>query len=416
MEDVVMTDSTNAQPATVTETTGIYLEYRKALQTIEKAIALKDTKTLNLIFKLLNKFRKGLQDNDLSYLCDLFLRDKFPFMFVPELDASTKDAIASKFNLPPKFVARLKESPEIFVYNFLLVLLKLVDKKLFSEANESLQFLVKYIKQNESVTIQYLRAKTYYYLALVAEKSGRYGEIINEFHSAFRKSCLDLDEITQVTLINCIVRYYLNNNAVEHARNFISKTKFHENVSTNEDARYWFYLGRIEAIQMNYSEAYKHLTNSLRKAPEKCGDGFKLVVEKLLIIVQLLMGEVPDIKTFFAQNLSRDLRPMKPYLDLIKAVKQGNLDEYKAVVNNYGNVFDRDRNFTLIQRIRYVVIKIGLRKINLSYSRISLANITEKLKLESDKETEYIIAKAIRDGVFLAKINHDEGYVQSLVK
>ena len=55
-----------------------------------------------------------------------------------------------------------------------------------------------------------------------------------------------------------------------------------------------------------------------------------------------------------------------------------------------------------------------MRKINLSYSRISIKDITEKLKLESEKEAEYIIAKAIRDGVFLAKINHDEGFVQSM--
>lgn len=43
-----------------------------------------------------------------------------------------------------------------------------------------------------------------------------------------------------------------------------------------------------------------------------------------------------------------------------------------------------------------------------------MKDITEKLKLESEKETEYIIAKAIRDGVFLAKINHDDGFVQSM--
>lgn len=290
--------------------------------------------------------------------------------------------------------------------------MKLVDKKLYKEAVDSLKFLIPYIKQNDSLTIQHLRAKSYYYLALVAEKSGQYKEIINELHSAYRRACLDMDEITQVTLINCIVRFYLINNAVEQARNFLSKTKFHENVSTNEDARYLFYLGRINALQMNYSEAFIHLTNSLRKSPEKCGQGFKTIVQKLLIIVELLMGEVPDVTTFV--NI-KDIQTIKPYLELIKAVKQGNLDAFKSVLTSNEGIFIKDRNYTLIQRLRHVVIKIGLRKINLSYSRISLKDITEKLKLESEKETEYIIAKAIRDGVFLAKINHDEGYVQSMV-
>lgn len=293
--------------------------------------------------------------------------------------------------------------------------MKLVDKKLYTEAFESIQFLLGYIKSTDGLTVQYLRAKVYYYLALVAEKSNKYPQIINELHSAYRKACLDLDENTQVTLINCIVRYFLNNNAVEQARNFLSKTKFHENVNTNEDARYLYYLGRINAIQMNYSEAFINLTNSLRKSPEKCGDGFKAIVEKLLLIVELLMGEVPDIKTVLTKNAGKKIVTIKPYLYLIKAVKNGNLEDFKNVIISYEKNFIKDSNYTLIQRLRHVVIKIGLRKINLSYSRISLKDITEKLKLESIKETEYIIAKAIRDGVFLAKINRDENYVQSMV-
>ena len=288
-----------------------------------------------------------------------------------------------------------------------------MDKKDFTNSLSALQFLIAYVKNNDSITIQFLRAKSYYYLALVAEKSNCYKEIISELQNAFRRACLEMDEITQVTLINCIVRYYLLNNAVEQARNFLSKTKFHENISTNEDSRYLYYMGRINAIQMNYSQAFIHLTNSIRKAPEKCGQGFKSIVQKLLVIVELLMGEVPDVKSLSGiQNISA----MKPYLDLIKAVKQGNLDTFKQVLSSYEKNFLSDDNYTLIQRLRHVVIKIGLRKINLSYSRISLKDITEKLKLESEKETEYIIAKAIRDGVFLAKINHDEKYVQSMVK
>ncbi len=303
--------------------------------------------------------------------------------------------------------------PEVFLYNFLIILMKLVDKKLYNESLVALQFLIPYVKSNDSLTIQYLRAKSYYYLTLVAEKSNCYKEIINELQTAFRRACLDMDEITQVTLINCIVRYFLLNNAVEQARNFLSKTKFHENVSTHEDSRYLYYLGRINSIQMNYSQAFIDLTNSMRKAPEKCGQGFKTIVQKILIIVELLMGEVPDVKTF--SNI-KDLSSMKPYLELIKAVKQGNLDTFKSVLTTYEKSFLKDNNFTLIQRLRHVVIKIGLRKINLSYSRISLKDISEKLKLESEKEAEYIIAKAIRDGVFLAKINHDEKYVQSMVR
>jgi len=53
------------------------------------------------------------------------------------------------------------------------------------------------------------------------------------------------------------------------------------------------------------------------------------------------------------------------------------------------------------------VIKFGLKKINISYSKILLSDIRAKLSLESNVETEQIVAKAIRDGVIEATLSHD---------
>ena len=69
---------------------------------------------------------------------------------------------------------------------------------------------------------------------------------------------------------------------------------------------------------------------------------------------------------------------------------------------------------SLIHRLQHTVIKFGLKKINISYSRISIADIQQKLSLESTEETEQIVAKAIRDGVIDATISHDNQWLQSL--
>ena len=79
----------------------------------------------------------------------------------------------------------------------------------------------------------------------------------------------------------------------------------------------------------------------------------------------------------------------------------------------YEKVFKMDKNYSLIHRLRHTVLKFGLKKLNISYSKISLKDIQHKLGLESIEETEQIVAKAIRDGVIDAMINHDEGYMQS---
>eukprot|EP00340_Litonotus_pictus_P012107 CAMPEP_0170537548 /NCGR_PEP_ID=MMETSP0209-20121228/102780_1 /TAXON_ID=665100 ORGANISM="Litonotus pictus, Strain P1" /NCGR_SAMPLE_ID=MMETSP0209 /ASSEMBLY_ACC=CAM_ASM_000301 /LENGTH=294 /DNA_ID=CAMNT_0010839067 /DNA_START=721 /DNA_END=1605 /DNA_ORIENTATION=+ len=227
-------------------------------------------------------------------------------------------------------------------------------------------------------------------------------EVIN----AYRTACLDLDEETQVTLINCILRYYILNNSYEQARNFLSKSKYIENVSVHEDSRYLYYLGRINCVNMNYSEAFSNLTNCLRKAPEG-SPGFIATVEKLQMIVELLMGEIPDLSKY------NKLFQVGPYIMLLNSVKKGDLNEFKEIIERFKTFFFQDKNYNLIQRLRLIVIKVGLRRINLSYSRISIKDIAEKLNLGSEKETKLVIMKAIRDGVFLAKINNDTGVVES---
>ena len=64
--------------------------------------------------------------------------------------------------------------------------------------------------------------------------------------------------------------------------------------------------------------------------------------------------------------------------------------------------------------MRHTVIKFGLKKINISYSRISIEDICSKLSLESVDETEQIVAKAIRDGVIEAVLDHEAKCIRSM--
>jgi 26S proteasome regulatory subunit N3 len=51
--------------------------------------------------------------------------------------------------------------------------------------------------------------------------------------------------------------------------------------------------------------------------------------------------------------------------------------------------------------------------ISLSYSRISLKDICLKLHLDSEEDAEFIVAKAIKDGVIDAVVDHENGFVKS---
>jgi len=93
----------------------------------------------------------------------------------------------------------------------------------------------------------------------------------------------------------------------------VNKATFPESASNNEWARFLYYLGRIKAIQLDYSEAHKHLVQSLRKAPQSSASGFRHTVLKLSITVELLLGDIPDRQTFLQKD---NRQALAPYLKL----------------------------------------------------------------------------------------------------
>merc|ERR1711972_200000 len=104
---------------------------------------------------------------------------------------------------------------------------------------------------------------------------------------------------------------------------------------------------------------------------------------------------------------------LRPYYVITQAVRSGDLNAFKKAQDAYNALFKKDKTFTLINRLRYNVIKTGLRSINTAYSRISLKDICDKLGLETPQDAAGVVAKAVVDGVIDATINYDEQYVTS---
>merc|ERR1712083_811357 len=121
-------------------------------------------------------------------------------------------------------------------------------------------------------------------------------------------------------------------------------------------------------------------------------------------------GEIPERKIFMQKNLKLSL---KPYYELTQAVRAGNLSSFEQVVNTHKSIFVRDGIYPLIVRIRHNVIKTGLRRINLSYSRISIQDICQKLDIKNPEDAEHIVAKAISDRVIDAVIDRNDHYLYS---
>ncbi|KAJ5780948.1 hypothetical protein N7457_006108 [Penicillium paradoxum] len=328
-------------------------------------------------------------------------------------DSSQMEVDSEKKAAPKETIA------EVDVYLSILVQIYLFDQR---EIQKGVQFSTSLIERLRALnrrTLDSLAARVYFYYSLFFEQTAplppspaaAVTTIRQPLLAALRTAVLRKDVDTQATVMTLLLRNYLSTSHISQADLLISHNPFPVAASNNQIARYMFYLGRIRAIQLQYTEAHSHLIGATRKSPaSQVARGFYQASHKLLVVVELLMGDIPDRAVFRQPALER---AMHPYLLLSQAVSVGDLDGFLNIVNTHSETFRKDGTYTLILRLRQNVIKTGIRMMSLSYSRISLRDICLRLGLDSEESAEYIVAKAIRDGVIEATLDHEHGFMKS---
>ena len=303
-----------------------------------------------------------------------------------------------------------KADPEVQLYLTLLVVVYFIDQKNLETAFALAEGLVVAVQNFNRRTADSIAAYVYFYYSLLHEKLGKLAECLPVLLAAQRNASLRHDTDSEAVLINLLLRNYLHYNLYDQADKLAAKVVFPDAAGNNQMARHMFYLGRIKAIQLDYSASHKYLMQAIKKSPQYAAPGFQQTAYKFAVIVQLLMGEIPERSIFRVAALQKSLIP---YFHITQAVRIGDLSKFQETLTKYGQNFKQDKTFFLIQRLRHNVIKTGVKMINLAYSRISLRDICAKLFLDSEEDAEYIVAKAIRDGVIDAELDHEKGYVKS---
>lgn len=124
--------------------------------------------------------------------------------------------------------------------------------------------------------------------------------------------------VPQTSLINRLLRSYLTYNLYSQADKLVSKTTFPSSAGNPQYARYHYYVGRIEAVQLNYSAAHDSLQQAIRRAPlPATAPGFYQAVHKLSVLVELLMGDISERGSFRHPVLEKAL---SGYFEIVKGV------------------------------------------------------------------------------------------------
>ena len=361
-------------------------------------------------------FDKYVPISHYNYNDMLTMIEKIPIDPIDNIDNMEMD-IDDKEDLPPSTPSKdipSKELPsssiicEVEVFITTLIVTTLLRHKLDNDAAYLSTILIDRIRTFNRRSLDVLSAKAFFYFSLAYERVNKLDLIRPVLLTLYRQSCIRHDEMGQAVLLNLLLRNFLHYNLVSQAHTLSQRSSFPETASNNQFCRYLYYIGRIQAIQLEYSDAYQRLMMASRKAPQDIAKGFTIVITKLAIIVQLLMGEIPERRTF---NQIETREVLRPYFYLTQAVRNGDLQVFNQCMESYGGAFKADKNFTLVQRLSHNVLKTGLRKLSLAYSRIAIMDIATKLRLPSAASAEYVCAKAIRDGVIDARIDHENGWL-----
>lgn len=298
----------------------------------------------------------------------------------------------------------------------LLTLIYLLDHQKLDEAIVCANLILPRVQTDHKASMRFFAGKIFTYASRAYELKGRLQEIRPVILGAYRSACLHHDEQGQASNLVLLLRNYLHYNLYDQAQKLVSKTSFPETRANAQYARYLFYLGKMKAVQLEYSEGSQYLTQALRKGPKmgsRVGRGFRATATKLSVVVELLMGEIPPRSTFESPELKDELAP---YMEITRAVREGDANKFQKALAQYEATFRKDGNLSLIQRLKHTVIKTGLRALNVSYTRISLKDIATKLGLDSAESAQAIVSKAIVDGVIDATIDHAGQFVKSTVK
>jgi len=271
-------------------------------------------------------------------------------------------------------------------------------------------------------TMDPLAARALQLLGLAAERCGKLVDMQPLLLSLHRTASLRHDACSQAVAVNLVLR------ALIGQKRFLQAGRLIEHVeaalpldSPAQLVRFLFAKGRVLAVSARYADADACLTQALRKAPTNTGLGFKQLVQKHAVVVQLLRGKVPD-RAVFAGIAGSDggapdkamARALRPYLALTQSVRSGDVEGFSRSVDEHSAQLGADGTLSLVHRLRRTVIRSGLTKITRAYSAIAFSDVAAMLGLSSAEDAEFLCAKAIADGVIRASLDHDAGSLIAL--
>lgn len=199
-------------------------------------------------------------------------------------------------------------------------------------------------------------------------------------------------DITPIYKILCTNREYGNKYTIAIATNSILEYQINSHIyeiideeinDKSERCKYTFYLGFIYLVRGDYSMAMKYLDESDILNTKQT---LALLIKKCTIVCKLHLG---DFSIFYPYQ-----NQLKPYFSLIGCVKRGDVKAFYLHLEDQQSEYLSNNLYFVVRRLLKNIVRVGLRKVAICYSRIQVADISDILGFN----VEFILYKAIKDG------------------
>eukprot|EP01098_Paradermamoeba_levis_P008911 TRINITY_DN3678_c0_g1_i1.p1 TRINITY_DN3678_c0_g1~~TRINITY_DN3678_c0_g1_i1.p1 ORF type:complete len:463 (+),score=99.74 TRINITY_DN3678_c0_g1_i1:145-1389(+) len=210
-------------------------------------------------------------------------------------------------------------------------------------------------------------------------------------------------------IINQLLKIYFELNHFSLCKNLMKQVENPgfpplDKFPLSEVVTYRFFIGRLYMFDGNYKRAEENLSFAFKNCPSRSYKNKRLIL-LFLVPVKMLLGEFPQMEILQRYQLHQ-------FVDLARAVKLGNLEQFNSSLALYEDFFIQKGIYLILEKLKMITYRNLFRRIYLilQNNKIRLAlfvQILQWLEVEIDlDETECILANLIASGYIRGYISH----------
>lgn len=173
---------------------------------------------------------------------------------------------------------------------------------------------------------------------------------------------------------------------------------------------YFYYSGCITASLKQYENSLFYFEQAFTIPATSLSQIMIEAYKKFILICLISKGKLQALPKYTSRIVINQIKPIcSVYHELAAAFVNYEQDKLNSLCHKYNDLFEQDRNLGLVKQLQNAFFKKNIQKLTKTFITLSLADMAQKVKLQSAKEAEILMLNMIKDGEIFATINQKDG-------